>query len=407
MIRSSLGYHTLTLFIRLTAAQAKKLKEDFQRYSRESRIVFDRGKAERIREIKYNYMVSYYQQDHGIEWLIRYNNWSSDFQSYIVEVTINPKILGGIHDYITAATYKDMEAAIENFNLESARISPILQDFECYKLKRIDYCINLDLNELAPGCNPDRIMELITRGNIPPYYNEYMTYDEKSHRMKPKPGSFYLMNPSVNINCYSKLIALQNRSEERKSRGLSPIPQDILDSARGIIRFEVQFKYYKTYRLSKTAEQNGDHAINKYESLLSHEMCVDIVDDYFDKVIGKRDWYTLQAAVQIIKLQHFNRQREERLIGALQLVNQLRSLAKAKNSFRGKERQAFQKTLNELSSIGINPVTIPKEWGIKHIPNLLYAYHDKVQQENVEKSLQEFQDDCLKEFVKKYGVLSA
>lgn len=420
MLCSSLGFHTLTLFIRLTAVQAKRLKEDFQRYSKETglikiypldaprrttRIVYDGGKATRIREVKSNYKVSYYQQDHGIEWLIRYNNWSSDFQSYIIEVTINPKILGGIHDYVTAATYADMEAAIINFNHESARISPILMDFECYRLKRIDYCINFDLNELVPGCDPNMIMELIRRGDIPPHYQEFKEYDDKSHRMKRKDGSFYLMNPSVNINCYSKLVAFQNRSKERESMGRSPVPQAVLDSATGVIRFEIQFKYYRTYRLSKTVERSGNHDINKYESLLNLEMCTDIVNQYFNKVIGKGDWYTLQAAIHKIQSQHFNKQRENRLISALQHINQCRSLAKAKASFQDNELKSFKRTLKELSSLGINPVTIPKEWGVKHIPNLLYTYHNRVQQENMKKSIQEFQTECLEEYIRKHGKL--
>jgi len=33
--------------------------------------------------------------------------------------------------------------------------------------------------------------------------------------------------------------------------------------------------------------------------------------------------------------------------------------------------------LIELDKLRINPVTIPKEWGIEHIPNLLNAYYDK------------------------------
>lgn len=422
MLRSSLGFHTITLFLKLTSEEAKQLMEHFQRYSKDtglikifpldnprrtSRIVTDRGKATRIKEIKATYKVNYFQEDRGIEWLIRYNNWSTDFHSYIVEVTINPKILGGIHDYITAATYDDMEVAITNFDLESKRISPLLRSFDCYTLKRVDYCINFDVNELATSCSPDRIMELIKRENIPPRYKEFMEYDDKSHRMKSKPGSFYLMNPSANINCYSKHYALQNRSEERESKGFSPLPQATLNSANGVIRFEVQCKYNKTYTLSKRAEASGNHDFNKYESLLSHEMCADVINRYFNKVIGKGDWHTLQNAIRIIESQHYNKQREKRLIDALQLVNQCRSLVKAKEIYQGSDLADFKRTLKELNGLNINPVTIPKDWGIKHIPNLLYAYYDKVQQEKNEKQMEVFQLECLDKYIEEFGYLPA
>lgn len=419
MLRSSLGFHTLTFFLKLTSEEAKQLKEHFQRYSKDtglikifpldnpsrtSRIVFDRGKAKRIKEVKANYAVKYFQADRGIEWLIRYNNWCTDFQSYIIEVTINPKILGNIQDYITAATYDDMEAAITNFNLEAKRISPLLKTFDCYSLKRVDYCINFDLNELVTGCTPVRIMELIRRGNIPPHYKEYMEYDETAHRTKSKPGSFYLINRCVNINCYSKLMALHERSKKRECRGLSPVPQAILDSAHGIIRFEVQCKYHKTYTLSKRAEASGNLGYNKYESLLSHEMCNEVINRYFKKVIGNGDWHTLQNAIHMIESQHYNKQREKRLIDVLKLVNQCRSLVKAKEIYQGSDLADFKWTLKELNGLNINPVTIPKDWGIKHIPNLLYAYYDKVQQEKDEKQMKESLLKDVEEYIKEFGL---
>ena len=310
--------------------------------------------------------------------MVWFNNWSRDFRSYIVEVKINPKILGGIHDYLTAATYDDMEAAIINFNRESKRISRILCDFRYYRLKRIDYCINFHLDELAPGGSPEQVMKLIRRGDIPTHYKEWTEYDDTARRWKSKPSSFYLKNNSANINCYSKYMELLERSQERESKGLSPIPQITLDMAKGIVRFEVQCKYHKTYALSKKAEEAGNHQCNKYESALNNTACLNAVRYYYKKSIGKGDWYTLQDAVHIIHSKHFHRQKEKRLIEALAQVNQCRSLYKAKSSYEGDDLKAFKNTLSDLSNLGINPVTIPKDWGIKHIPNLLYTYLDKL-----------------------------
>ena len=39
---------------------------------------------------------------------------------------------------------------------------------------------------------------------------------------------------------------------------------------------------------------------------------------------------------------------------------------------------AFKQTLKELADFNINPVTIPREWNIKHIPNFLRTYFDKL-----------------------------
>lgn len=418
MLRSSLGFHTITMFSCLVLKEPQQLVRHFLKYRDDTGLieiyqVDGKGNYSIYKPSSGSLFLPYHLEikyrdtvDRGISWSFKFDNWHDEFKSYIVEATINPKILGGIHDYITAATNDDMENAITNFDLEAKRISPLLKSFDYYKITRVDYCINFDVNELAAGCTSDRIMELIRRGNIPPHYKEFMEYDETAHRMKSKPGSFYLMNSSANINCYSKLVSLQNRSEKRESRGLSPIPQATFDSAHGIIRFEVQCKYNKMYTLSKRAEASGNHDCNKYESLLSHEMCADVISQYFDKVIGKGDWHTLQDAIHIIKSQNYNKQRRERLIETLKFVNQCRSLAKAKTVYQGSDLADFKRTLKELSSLNINPVTIPKDWAIKHIPNLLYAYYDKVQQEENEKQMEAFRYECFEKDIKEFGFLS-
>lgn len=347
-----------------------------------------------------NLRIEFLNRAEGISWLIRSDVWLECFRMFvdIVEVTINPKILGGIRDYITAATYDDMEAAIANFNRISSSISLGLGRFEDYSLKRIDYCANFALNELAPGCTYDQMMKLIKQSDIPPHYKEWKEYDDTSHRMKSRPGSFYLMNGSVHINCYSKYMKYQDQSQKNIERGYPPIPQATMNAAQDIIRFEVQCKYLKTYTLSNKARKAGDNNSNKYESLLSRVSCIDMIDKYWVKTIGNGDWYTLQEASRIIHSQHFHSQKEERLIKALKLVNDCRSVARAKAAYQGSDLDAFKRTLNDLSSLRINPVTIPRDWGIKHIPNLLYAYFDKVTEEKQKADIEKFQMECLKEY---------
>lgn len=209
MLRSSLGFHTLTLSNISFLSETKYLRSDFKRYSQETGAI-------QMYEDHGNLRIKFLNRAVGIEWLIRYEIYLQNLGVAvdIVEVTINPKILGGIHDYITAATYDDMEAAIANFNRISARISPGLGKFEDYSLKRIDYCINFSLNELTPGCTYDQMMKLIKQSDIPPHYKEWMKYDTTSHRTKTRPSSFYLMNESVHINCYSKYMKYQEQSQK-------------------------------------------------------------------------------------------------------------------------------------------------------------------------------------------------
>ncbi len=396
MLQSSLGFHTMTLSLPLEAGKVQPLIRHFRRYSQNTGLIqiYRIGEKNKMYEYnptcKFEYVlprhikIKYCKEDHGIAWSIRCNNWSKDFRSYMVEATINPKILGGIHDYITAATYDDMKDAIEKFNDEACRISPLLQTFDCYNLKRIDYCVNFDMNELIGEIPPELMMSLIKRSDIPPFCKEWTKYDTISHRKKSRSESFYLINPSVNINCYSKYMQLLERSRENEDRGFPPIPLSTLNAAQNIIRFEVQCKYRKIYTLSNRAEASGNYSVNKYESFLTYEACDDMINYYFVKTIGKSDWHTLQDAACIVKSHNFNIQKEKRLIGALELINKCRSVSKAKDYYQGSELETFKRTLKDLSGLNINPVTIPKGWGYRYIPNLLYTYYDKAQKEKIE-----------------------
>lgn len=138
-------------------------------------------------------------------------------------------------------------------------------------MTQIDYCINLDLDELIGSCDPRLIMDLSKREDIPHSYKEWTEYDETARRKKSKPGSFYLINNSVNINCYSKYMQLLDHSKRNIEKGFDPIPQNTLDAARSITRFEAQYKYHKVFVISKEAERAGNHHRNKYEDLLTHE----------------------------------------------------------------------------------------------------------------------------------------
>lgn len=394
MLQSSLGFHTITLYLSLTYGEAQRPWLDFITYSKNTALkMYHYKDGEYIRHYPsehyfppdiYIYFDGRYK---GIKWHI-YSNDQFLGMMYTVAATINPKILAGIRDYLTAATLSDMNCAISNFNFESQKISPLLQTFSDYRITRIDYCVNIALDEIISGYDSDQIMNLIKRSDIPPHYKEWMKYDDTAHRMKSQPESFYLKSNSVNINYYSKYMQLLNISQEKVENGFDPIEQEILDASRNIYRFEVQYKYHKIYSLSQEAEKAGNLSYNKYKNLLTSVKCIEIVSDYYKKTIGKGDWYALSEAVQIIKSKNYNRQKEQRLINALKYVNQCRSLAKAKKAYPKDQLRIFKQTLNELSALNINPVTIPREWNINHIPNLLRTYFNQLIKTSLDNSLE-------------------
>lgn len=390
--KSSLGFHTMTLALRLTHADVERLLKHFWRYQERTGLIkmhivrWLPGGREEYPEYrpKYNgtmlmfplvtHVLPSDHKDHGIRWTIRCDRRNDEYKEYTLEARVNPKILGNVHDYITAANCVNMDVAIAEFNRISADISHLLGTFECYTFKRVDYCVNLVLSELVPKCNSEQVIELIKRADVPSDYSVWTVYDETAHRQKSNPDSFYLKCGSVNINCYRKTVELQQRAEKAKG----DTKEALLEASRvaqDVIRFEVQCKYPKMYALSR---QTGgcDFALNKYFDLLGYPTCLKQINDYYKKTIGAGDWFSLAVAQRIIKAQRYNEQKRERLIDALRDVSQCRSLASAKAKYQGSDLAAFKRTLKDLTDIGINPVTIPREWGIKHIPNLLHTFYD-------------------------------
>ena len=62
------------------------------------------------------------------------------------------------------------------------------------------------------------------------------------------------------------------------------------------------------------------------------------------------------------------------------------------------EVDAFKRTLKELSSLGINPVTIPQWLGIKHISNLLNGFYKQLELEESIAFLEQLRRDDPKTF---------
>jgi tRNA U54 and U55 pseudouridine synthase Pus10 len=109
----------------------------------------------------------------GITWTLRYNVHSGKYKEYLIEARINPKLLAGIKDYITASTSDYLQVVEERFNEEVAKISEILGKFHAYDIKRVDFCINFDLKELRVDCaNAHIIFECFPQmGCIGPFHN--------------------------------------------------------------------------------------------------------------------------------------------------------------------------------------------------------------------------------------------
>ena len=109
----------------------------------------------------------------------------------------------------------------------------------------------------------------------------------------------------------------------------------------------------------------------------------EVVQKYFYKVIRKGDYLTLDDARDIVLSYHFRRDKEERMIYALESVKEYHGIAGAKSKLYGPDLNDFKRSLKDLDDILVNPVTILRRWNIKHISNPLSAYYDSIYAEQL------------------------
>lgn len=70
------------------------------------------------------------------------------------------------------------------------------------------------------------------------------------------------------------------------------------------------------------------------------------------------------------------------------------------HSLQGKELEDFRRSLRELAQLKINPVTIPSDWEIEHIPNLLGNYYAKLEEEKAQAQQEQLNQQLFDDYIK-------
>lgn len=438
---TSIGYHTFVVSKNLTQDEADLLFEELKKYRNNTKEICIKGPYKYEKDPFGRHCdIVYPDQYKGISWKIRFSNRgfciNDEFKPCSIKAVINPKVLVGEKNYIVAADAGYLEDVERIFNQEAGKISAKLAGFNHYSLNRLDYCINFDISELKPCCSPELtkqlpkiIMSLIKRGDIPDHFKEEYSENEKYQ--------FYLKSKSVVVNCYWKHDELHRNFTDCKD----------LEKSYDIIRFEIQFKYPKVFTASSDIRKKrkcqilileeemekqgfGDFSETQsklvereqkrlfemlmnsarsdkaviMEAMFSDERCSETITNYFYKIVKRGDYYTFDGAIKIIESKVSKWEKVIRLKNALQMVRDYGGVAKVKAKLQGKKVEEFRMSLRELAKLEINPVTIPEEWRISYIPNLLDSYFNlraeeqrKIQEEREkEQMLKDYINDCRK-----------
>ena len=265
-------------------------------------------------------------------------------QKYL-QIQLNPtKLLD--RDIIELTKEEDIAEVQRRFNrIVEEKIHLGLNPFMRWTLKRIDYAKNITTPHVK------EYIKLFQRADKP--HSFVIPYNNESKDRTYKKGSFYLKSKSVRINFYDKANERLNNSHEE------------VESAKNILRLEVQLLKSKTDAMRYKYKFNIKHL----GYFLSEEISTRELSYYYNKTIGKGRYYKLDKAIKKVNESDHTQGMKEKLIQVLKEVNAARSIWKARDKERY-SRESFRTYLKLIREEGINPVTIPRDWGIDELEGI-------------------------------------
>lgn len=261
-----------------------------------------------------------------------------------ISITVNPAKLIGSGQLEVMRSY-DIEKVSKTFTKEIEKIHSGLPTFEYWIVNRIDYAINIETSYV------NEYIKLFQRGDKPKSFKEL--YCGKAKMRKQQEGSLYLFNNSVTINFY-------NKESERLNQNFNK------DGAKDLLRIEVQCKKPKINTLK--TKNNFEYRMLGY--YLSEEISNQQLGNYYNKIIGTGDYYTLSEAIRMIEDSNYTPKSKEKLIEVIKSVSKHKSIWEARQRSKYTS-SSFNRYLNQIRMLNINPVTIPERWRIKYLKNIL------------------------------------
>jgi len=226
-----------------------------------------------------------------------------------------------------------------------------------WSVGRIDYSMNLT-SKYVKEC-----VALAKKGKDPYRYNDHVN----------KTGSSYRMSKSVVLNYYDKYDHISKKIDA------DSLDAHLLEEAQNIYRIEVQcLNYNKLKHIRKKFDLPKETNVYHY---LRSDIAEWALLSYYDKVIGRADYYSLDKAIKTVESTVWGTRKKENIKNWIRLIAQARSVSKAREQFVGGATLARTGTVVKGSvntfrnyemackDIEVNPVTIPRDWGINYIPN--------------------------------------
>lgn len=286
-------------------------------------------------------------------------------KGYLLKVIVNPaKLLYGYDTFdVVPANSEVLQQMTTAFTaaMEEATGETWLKTLPEWYVKRIDYAVDISTSYVK------QYVKLLNKGDKPKAYKD---------KAKGRDGSCSWGCNSITGNVYDKADQMSKRGK----------PQEMIERARNILRFEVQCSSPKVGYIRKA----GDFESRKLQYFFLPAISEDILLNYCRRVYKIGNYYSLRAAQAHMKQLGISSRREIACQILLRVIAQITTVSDARvkinegiilENTRPKaklkySKEQFSRNLRHLAELNINPVTIPREWRISFLPGLYSLLED-------------------------------
>ncbi len=248
-------------------------------------------------------------------------------------------------------TQENNEKLRANFKEFMGKLLPYNADLDKWQTRRLDYTKDIK----TPYCS--KYIKLLQRGDKP----KLLTIDSKDTHKKEADKRHY--NGSVRYSCKSYTINIYDKYKERIDKRT---PKEIAEESRYILRVEMQCGKEKLSYIKRKNELST-FGLQGLTTLYGEE--VNMMKKALIAIEGGGTYYTLNKAIKLVKQSEKATNIKSELITLLKFVNSWRSVRVARIRYRNDKK--FNALLSHLRELNINPVTIPKGWGVSSLPSIM------------------------------------
>jgi hypothetical protein len=347
--------HSFTISKSIDRRDAVRLRKDFDRYLVEDEWAYEKETIEgpiqddesdsaRVYAKGYRYEDNY----SGITWSIMgYSRRDEEddvlCEEYTLEVIIEPYSLMDSNlckPPYNGSSIMQLEKRYDNY---AKQISPLLENFNSFKLAHIDCKVWLSVSESK--CSSELLADLCRRSNIPANYNE---------------AEKFIIPSSLSID---------SEDRDRMITGAAKVELVRHDDYGICYNIRRTSRYWGT--MESYADEEYTYTDFTVEQMLSRDYAAKTAATYLKVAVMGGHYYSIERAVEIIKRSELTDERKNRLIRALDMVDHHKGIHNAKKIHQASKGALFEfiNNLHMLVELGINPVTIPKHYYQSKYPN--------------------------------------